>query len=107
MSAWVAMALIRPLASNRGARTAPRASSALVEAARYARPGIEGDINAVAVGGLAAALTVWVLDLTWSLLTELVRQTRAAPVERTWDRRAPGETVALDSAPAAGSVEQY
>ena len=42
-----------------------------VEAARYLRPRLEGDINAVVVAGLAAALTVRLMPPLWTMLVSL------------------------------------
>ncbi|MFO1026951.1 MAG: VanZ family protein [Acetobacteraceae bacterium] len=72
-----------------------------IEVARYFRPGLQGDINAVAVGAFAAALTVPAMDLAWSLLGDLVRQT-ANPRMR-WEQR-DATAVVL---PGAGEVEHY
>jgi glycopeptide antibiotics resistance protein len=53
-----------------------------VELARYFRPGLEGDINAVAVAGLSAMLAMRLMPAVWSMLAKL-----SAPVPvRRWDR---------------------
>jgi glycopeptide antibiotics resistance protein len=75
-----------------GPRTARRAFvlaaalSFVVEVARYLRPGLEGDINAVVVAGLSAWAAAWLMPLVWSMLTALARQSGSSPV-RVWDRR--------------------
>jgi VanZ family protein len=55
----------------------------LVELARYFRPGLEGDINTVALAGLSAMLAARLMPDAWFMLTALVRQSAAAPV-RQW-----------------------
>jgi glycopeptide antibiotics resistance protein len=63
--------------------------SFLVEMARYFRPGLEGDINAVVVAGLSAMVTAWLMPVIWRMVQSLGRQ--AALPRRQWDRRgAPG-----------------
>jgi VanZ family protein len=79
--------------------------SAAIEVARYLRPGLEGDINAVAVGGLAAMLTVPLMDLAWSLLTELAQRSAAAK-DRQWDQRDTDAPPALDGT-VTGEAEYY
>jgi hypothetical protein len=63
--------------------------SLVVEAGRYLRPGLEGDINAVVVGGVAAMLAVGLMDLAWALLTELARRIAPAAL-RPPDRSSAG-----------------
>ncbi len=75
-----------------GPRTARRAFalaavlSFAVELARYFHPGLEGDINAVALAGLSAWATVWLMPQIWSMLTALALQSGPPPV-RVWNRR--------------------
>ena len=57
-----------------------------VELARYFRPGLEGDVNAVVLAGLSAWAAAWLMPNVWSMLTALARQSAPAPA-RTWDRR--------------------
>jgi VanZ family protein len=58
-----------------------------VELARYFRPGLEGDINAVAVAGLAALLTVRLMPAVWSMVQALGRQP-VLPTVQSWRTRA-------------------
>jgi glycopeptide antibiotics resistance protein len=62
------------------------ALSAAVELARYLRPGLEGDINAIVVAGVAAWLAVRLMPAFWSMLRALGRQP-AAPPARRWQTR--------------------
>jgi hypothetical protein len=78
--------------------------SMLVEVARYMRPGLEGDINAVAVGGLAAALALPLLDLAWALLAAIARRSASVPAPRSRDRR---DLAPPPAGRAAGDVEEY
>ena len=80
--------------------------SAAIEVARYLRPGLEGDINAIAVGGLAAMLTVPAMDLAWSLLGELARRSAAARQHEAEQRTAAVSEPAQSATPI-GEVEQY
>jgi glycopeptide antibiotics resistance protein len=57
-----------------------------VEFARYFRPGLEGDINAVVLAGVSAWAAAWLMPKVWSMLTALARQSGPPPV-RVWDRR--------------------
>ena len=50
------------------------ALSFMVEVGRYLRPGLEGDINAVFVAGIAAMLTARMMPVTWSMVEALARQ---------------------------------
>jgi VanZ family protein len=45
----------------------------LVELARYMRPGLEGDVNAVAVAGAAAFLTARAMPAVWRIVTSVVK----------------------------------
>ena len=45
----------------------------MVEAGRYLRPGLEGDVNAVAVAGVAAFLTARAMPLLWDMLKGLAQ----------------------------------
>jgi glycopeptide antibiotics resistance protein len=57
-----------------------------VELARYLRPGLEGDINAVVLAGLSAWAAAYLMPKMWSMLTALARQSGPPPA-RVWDRR--------------------
>lgn len=48
--------------------------SLAVELARYLRPGLKGDINAVAVAGLAAVAAMRLMPAAWTMLAMLVRE---------------------------------
>jgi glycopeptide antibiotics resistance protein len=77
--------------------------SFLVEAARYFRPGLEGDFNAVAIAGLAAMLATLLMPVVWSMIEALGRHAGPPPA-RNWDRRGRrGEGEALEQAP--GEIE--
>lgn len=56
----------------------------MVEAARYMRLGLQGDVNAVAVAGVAAFLTARALPIVWGLLkgVTLTHNIRLNTVER-------------------------
>jgi hypothetical protein len=60
--------------------------SFLVEVGRYFRPGLEGDINAVAVAGVSAMLAFRAMPSIWTMVEALGRQARATSVRR-WDTR--------------------
>ncbi len=47
-----------------------------IELARYLRPGLEGDVNAVAVAGLAAYLTARAMPGIWQAVTSVVKEGR-------------------------------
>jgi VanZ family protein len=72
--------------------------SFVVELGRYFRPGLEGDVNAIAVAGLASLLAVRLMPAAWSMMRALSRQPVAPPVRRWAPREA-----ATDS-PASGEV---
>lgn len=55
-----------------------------VELARYLRPGLEGDINAIVVAGLSAMLAIRLMPVVWSMLTTLTAQSAATPI-RHWN----------------------
>jgi glycopeptide antibiotics resistance protein len=79
--------------------------SAAVELGRYLRPGLEGDINAIVVAGLAAWLAVRLMPGVWSMLRALGRQ-QPAGAKRVWDTRY--RTLAAEAQPApAGDIEHY
>lgn len=44
-----------------------------IEAARYLRPGLEGDVNAVAVAGLAAFITARAMPALWAVFRRIAR----------------------------------
>jgi VanZ family protein len=71
-----------------GARAffAAAALSFAVELGRYLRPGLEGDINAIAVAGLASLLAVRLMPAVWSMIRALGRQS-AVPPARRWQTR--------------------
>jgi hypothetical protein len=77
--------------------------SLLVEVARYFRPELEGDPNAVVVGGLAAALAARMMPAVWSMLQELGRQS-GVKTKRRWGGARLGPEVL--AAPAA-EIEHY
>jgi VanZ family protein len=99
-------------------RSAPRAGGGLafalaallsfgVETGRYLRPGLEGDINAVAVAGLSAYLAAQLMPSFWSWLEVVVRQSAAAP-HRRWNLRRPRIAAASPASQgdnSKGSVE--
>lgn len=67
-----------------GARQATAAVAALllalaVEAGRYLRPGLEGDVNAVAVAALAAWLTARAMPAFWRLIKDVARAHGSMP----------------------------
>jgi glycopeptide antibiotics resistance protein len=66
--------------------TAAALLSSAVELARYLRPGLEGDINAVVVAGLASLLAVRLMPAVWSMVQALGRQP-ALPTLRPWRAR--------------------
>lgn len=70
------------------------AVSLAVEAGRYLRPGLEGDINAVFVGGLGAFVATHVLSSAWKAIHALAMRPVTVAAPTTW--RA-----------AAGSVEEF
>ena len=81
--------------------------SLVVEAGRYLRPGLEGDINAVAVGGVAAMLAIPLMDHAWSLLAEMVRRRRwGSSPGRSPAGTAARETFAEGSRLKPGDAEQ-
>jgi VanZ family protein len=75
-----------------------------VEAARYLRPGLEGDINAVAVGGASAWLTARLMPAVWWLIGSVGRpMPDGVP---GWRARAAG--LRTDArVRAVGEVERY
>jgi glycopeptide antibiotics resistance protein len=60
--------------------------SLVVGLGRYLRPGLEGDINAVAVAGLSALLTARLMPGVWSMLEKLAERSVSTPV-RQWNKR--------------------
>ncbi|MFL5258083.1 MAG: hypothetical protein ACJ8AI_35415 [Rhodopila sp.] len=84
--------------------------SLLVEAGRYLRPGLEGDINAIAVGGFAAMLTLPVMDMAWLLLVELTRRSHAGAEGDSARCQSDSAALAAPGSPlavASGEVEHY
>lgn len=81
-----------------------------IETARYLRPGLEGDINAVAVAGLAAMLAERSMPAVWAMLTTLARQSAPSDAgsgfKRHWDSRR--SAVRRDHHPVpAAEIEEY
>jgi VanZ family protein len=52
-----------------------------VELGRYFQPGLEGDINAVAVAGLSALFTTRLMPAVWSMVTALAEPPAGTPAE--------------------------
>jgi VanZ family protein len=52
----------------------------LVETARFLRPEMQGDVNAVLVGAVSAWLVAWLMPVAWWLLGCVARPMAAAPV---------------------------
>jgi hypothetical protein len=77
--------------------------SLVVEVARYFRPGLEGDPNAVVVGGLAAALAARLMPAVWSMLQDLRRQS-GFKTKRLWGGVRPWAEVLGAPAP---EIEHY
>jgi hypothetical protein len=71
--------------------------SFLVELGRYFRPGLQGDVNAVLVAGLAALLAVRLMPPVWSMMRAMQRQSGV--------NLKPFHETALG--PPVGDVEQY
>lgn len=89
--------------------------SLCIETGRYFRPGLEGDINTVAVAGLSAMLAARLMPALWAMLTTLARQADSAParggssgtrIERNWDKRGSSVTRANRPVPG-GEIEEY
>lgn len=98
-----------------------------VELGRYLRPGLEGDINAVAVAGLAAALATRLMPVVWSTIERLagdstsrppafvaprpVPPVQERPATQSDDTRQPGPRAALvprDDVPRPiGEIEEF
>jgi glycopeptide antibiotics resistance protein len=79
--------------------------SFVVEAGRYLRPGLEGDINAVLVAGLAAAAAFGLMPSVWSMVEALGRHSTPPPPRR-WG--AGGVPTASHRTPhSTGEVEHY
>ena len=64
--------------------------AAAVELARYLRPGLEGDINAVALAGLSALFTARTMPGVWHLLEGVTLPTLLRPTAQVlgWRERA-------------------
>ena len=81
-----------------------------IETGRYLRPGLEGDINAVAVAGLSAMLAMRLMPTLWSMLATLAGQSASSPSEagtkRHCDKR--GSAIPSDDPRLpAGEIEEY
>ena len=86
--------------------------AACVEAARYLRPGLEGDVNAIAVAGLSAFVAARLLPGFWHMLEGVARpQISLAPVAvPSWRERAAAATLqqtARSADTAAGEIEHF
>ena len=81
------------------------AVSFAVEIGRYFRPGLEGDLNAIIVAGLASVLAVHLMPPIWSMMRTLIYQSGTS-TKRTWDTRARG-VVAKPSSRSVADVEHY
>ena len=75
--------------------------SLVVEVGRYFRPGLEGDINAVAVAGFAAMLAAAMMPAVWSTVRELGRRCAVG----RWPGRGGGSS--LRSASDVSDIEYY
>ena len=86
--------------------------AALIEGARYFRPGLEGDVNAVAVAGLSALLTAQFMPAIWRML-EGVGRPKASLLPATapgWRERAAAarlRSAAQLGGPGADDIEHY
>jgi glycopeptide antibiotics resistance protein len=84
MPVGIALWLRRPWARNGTAAAALAGVLSLgIETARYLRPGLEGDINAIAVGASAAWLAATLMPSVWAMLETLVRHSLPAPAQAT------------------------
>jgi VanZ family protein len=96
---------------GRGAFLLAALLSLCIETGRYFRPGLEGDINAVAIAGLSAMLAARLMPKLWSMLTGLALQSASdpaarKPAKRQWDKRGP--PAPRDSRPVPlGEIEEY
>jgi glycopeptide antibiotics resistance protein len=70
-----------------------------IETARYFRPDMEGDLNAVAVAGLAAVLAVRLMPPVWSMMRALGRQAKVPPARHQATRGIAGQV--------SGQVEDF
>ncbi|MDR3533269.1 MAG: hypothetical protein P4L90_22260 [Rhodopila sp.] len=93
--------------NQRGGRAFVVAASVsfMVELARYFRPGLEGDINAVVVAGLSAMFATRLLPVAWSMLVALARQSAPGPLRR-WQMLSSGMTGERMPRPL-GDVEHF
>ncbi|HBK05395.1 MAG TPA: hypothetical protein DDZ81_05965 [Acetobacteraceae bacterium] len=76
--------------------------SLCVEVARYFRPGLEGDLNAVVVGGVAAVLGAKLMPAIWEMFAALAGRSGPSVVRR-WDKGSGGRA----SMRALGDIEQF
>ena len=63
--------------------------SLIVEAGRYLRPGLEGDINAVALAGIAALAGARAMPAVWAMVEALCARTPSGSARR-WQSRSKG-----------------
>lgn len=76
-----------------------------VEAGRYLRPGLQGDINAICVAGVSAMAVARLMPAAWSMIEALGRHS-VEPPARTWQRRGRAEAAA-DLPQPLGEVEEF
>ena len=86
--------------------------ASLIESGRYFRPGLEGDINAVAVAGLSALLAAQLMPAIWRML-EGVARPKASLLPETvpgWRERAAAarlRSAARIGGPGADDIEHF
>ena len=93
---------------NAGAARAFLLAAALsfaVELGRYFRPGLEGDLNAVMVAGLASVLAVRLMPPIWSMVRALKHQSEI-PTKRIWNTRG-GDLIPKTLPRPVADVEHY
>jgi VanZ family protein len=71
--------------------------SSMVELGRYFRPGLQADVNAVVVAGVASVLALWLMPRGWSMLLALQRHSGAEA----------GKLPRPELVPLVGEVEHY
>jgi VanZ like family len=106
----VAIWLVAPAGEGRGvAFCLGGALSLLIELGRYLRPGLEGDINAVAIGAGAAWLAARLMAPVWRMI-ESISLVRPEPGSHGigWRDRAAANLKRREAGlTAAGDIEQY